>query len=688
LISIYGRLYFALTDFLARRPVEDPFLFISFVTSSFWILGSSAGFHLVRSQKYSVIVVPVAISLLVVHGYNDSITSRIWFIALFALLSLLLLGRLNYLNDKKSWKNRRVFLSPDTRIDLTGIIAIFAIVLIFFAWIPPAGASSFDSASRAWSRFTKPWRNFTDKFENAVNPLESPSGGKRGEFFGSEINLGTGFPLSDTIMFTVTAPDQSSGEKPPRYYWRGRSYDYYIDDQWYTTGASIVDYSPVDDPSLISMDQEGVSSGRFSFTMGNDIFSLIYTPSQAIWISRPGSTFNRPTDKTDEILSWFAYPNIRPGETYQVNAIYSNPNINQLIEAGTEYPAWVKDKYLQLPENFSPKITETAIQITKEATTPFEKAALITGYLRSNIEYAESIPEPPRNKDRLEWVLFEYKKAYCVYYSTSEILMLRSLGIPARLAVGFSQGEADENNRFIVRRYDAHAWPEVYFPGIGWVEFEPTGNQPELNRPVGIRNSNELDEFISRLPNLENLQDILEDPSGVDKGPDQLLQNNQGEATSAMNTNLYLSLGIIGFSIFSFYFGWRYSVPKRIPLFLKNTYEKSGIQTPNWVANWDFWVNASATQRAFESVNFALRLLDGVRPNPDTTPLERVKRLSQLLPDTRITINSLLDEHQTSLYTSRKANVMLARRAAFRIRLRAIRERIRYTLDGAPTITP
>ena len=174
----------------------------------------------------------------------------------------------------------------------------------------------------------------------------------------------------------------------------------------------------------------------------------------------------------------------------------SNPNITQLREAGTDYPAWVTERYLQLPEDFSPRIRDLATEITAEAETPYDKAGAITRYLRDNIEYAETIPAAPRNADVLEWVLFENKQGYCVYYATAQILMLRSLGIPARMAVGFAQGEgiaggdnlAPEEElapgTFTVRKKNAHAWPEVYFPGIGWVEFEPTGNQDPLTRPV------------------------------------------------------------------------------------------------------------------------------------------------------------------------------------------------------------
>ena len=124
-----------------------------------------------------------------------------------------------------------------------------------------------------------------------------------------------------------------------------------------------------------------------------------------------------------------------------MNSVLSNPNIEQLREAGTEYPAWVTETYLQLPADFSPRIRELAEEITAEAETPYDKAGAITRYLRENIEYAATINARPRNTDTLEWILFEHKQGYCVYYATSEILMLRSLGIPARMAVGFAQGE-------------------------------------------------------------------------------------------------------------------------------------------------------------------------------------------------------------------------------------------------------
>ncbi|HEX7234893.1 MAG TPA: transglutaminase-like domain-containing protein, partial [Nitrosospira sp.] len=294
--------------------------------------------------------------------------------------------------------------------------------------------------------------------------------------------LGRGFPLSDLVMFEVEAPDLPYEEKPPRYYWRGRTYDRFLNGQWYTSGTVREEYSPaVTNPFQVDIDKR--TSAHFIFHTGKTNFSLLYSPAQPIWVSRPGITFAVPAEVGEDIVAWHAYPALRGGETYQVDAILTTPNRLQLQEAGTTYPEWITQKYLQLPRDFSPRIQELAKEITAGAQTPFEKVTLITRYLRDHIVYSQTIPNPPSNKDSLEWVVFDYKQAYCVYYASAEVLMLRSVGIPARMAVGFTQGERD-GNKYVVRRLNSHAWPEVYFPNIGWVEFEPTAGQAPLDRPL------------------------------------------------------------------------------------------------------------------------------------------------------------------------------------------------------------
>ncbi len=123
-------------------------------------------------------------------------------------------------------------------------MAVAAGLIILVAWTVPGSLSSMNAAVKTWNRVTKPWHEFTERMENAVSALESPSGGKRGTFFGSELALGQGFPLSDLIMFEVETPELPFEQKPPRYYWRGRSYDRFMKGQWYTTGTVRDEYSP------------------------------------------------------------------------------------------------------------------------------------------------------------------------------------------------------------------------------------------------------------------------------------------------------------------------------------------------------------------------------------------------------------------------------------------------------------
>ena len=94
-------------------------------------------------------------------------------------------------------------------------------------------------------------------------------------------------------------------------------------------------------------------------------------------------------------------------------------------------------------------------------------ADAITQYLRSNITYSSTVENPPSGQDALDWFLFDSKKGFCNYYATAEVVLLRSVGIPARMVVGFAQGEFEQPNLYVVRERDAHAWPEVYFPGLG-----------------------------------------------------------------------------------------------------------------------------------------------------------------------------------------------------------------------------
>src|SRR5207302_948901 len=156
----------------------------------------------------------------------------------------------------------------------------------------------------------------------------------------------------------------------------------------------------------------------------------------------------------------------------------------QLRTAGTDYEQWVKDRYLSLPATVPQRVRDLARQVVQQAsaTNPYDQARAIESYLRTNFKYSTSIPLPPTGMDRIDWFLFQGKEGYCEYYAGAMVVMLRSLGIPARMAAGYAPGTYDaKTETYTVRESSAHTWPEVYFPGYGWIEFEPTPSQAVIS---------------------------------------------------------------------------------------------------------------------------------------------------------------------------------------------------------------
>ncbi|HMK08168.1 MAG TPA: transglutaminase domain-containing protein, partial [Anaerolineales bacterium] len=155
---------------------------------------------------------------------------------------------------------------------------------------------------------------------------------------------------------------------------------------------------------------------------------------------------------------------------------------SELMGAGDDYPAPVRSADLQLPTDLPARVRHLADRISQGAATPYEKALRIQEYLRTNYPYDEDVPPPPAGRDAVDYFLFDTSGGFCSYYASAMVVLLRQEGIPARLATGFARGVWEgRNRRFRVTESEAHAWVEVYFPGYGWVEFEPTPSRSPID---------------------------------------------------------------------------------------------------------------------------------------------------------------------------------------------------------------
>jgi len=171
-------------------------------------------------------------------------------------------------------------------------------------------------------------------------------------------------------------------------------------------------------------------------------------------------------------------------QSYEIAAMVSRAPSNQLREAGTDYPQWVTQRYLQLPNRLPQRVRTLTAEIVRGASSPYDAAEAIQSYLR-RITYDQYISVPPPGQDVVDWFLFENRRGYCDYYATAMAVMCRVSGIPARVSQGYSPGEYESGQgRYRVRQLDAHAWPEVFFPNYGWIAFEPTSSEPVIERSL------------------------------------------------------------------------------------------------------------------------------------------------------------------------------------------------------------
>ncbi|MBS2964048.1 transglutaminase domain-containing protein [Actinocrinis puniceicyclus] len=191
-----------------------------------------------------------------------------------------------------------------------------------------------------------------------------------------------------------------------------------------------------------------------------------YAPETVTGISQP---LYDPS--TLEIVPGDSAARSRNGLRYAVVSADVAPTSGQL-EAATGPLSSSLGRYLQLPSDFPADVRATARTITAGGTTPYEKAVELQDWFLANFTYSLSVPAGDGN-DSIETFLKNHK-GFCQQFAGTMAAMARSLGIPAVVDVGFTPGTAQVDGTYVVTTHDAHAWPMLYFDGIGWLRFEPT----------------------------------------------------------------------------------------------------------------------------------------------------------------------------------------------------------------------
>jgi hypothetical protein len=601
-------------------------------------------------------VMPTGLAMVVIHHYEviepdveALLPRRSWYLFAYLLFALTLSVRLFFLNKRTIWQKNHTYLPPYLSLDIGRFTVLALLAVLLISWTAPVLAGDLPTASQTYRTFTDQFRGVRNILSNLTASLRA-SVGIVSDYYGSSLALGRGTPLSDNILFTVRTPAQT----PPgtRFYWKARIYDQYDagwDSTLNTTRALAAENFNLDFPD---MEDNNPGVFPFSFRVAAPV-STLFTTGQPLWISRPTQVeMGVNEDGSVDLATIRSTPTLRAGEIYGLRVSLNQVTVTALRNSSANYPKWVSDRYLQLPADITPRTRELARQIAAGLETPYDVAMAITDYLRANIEYTEVVPAIPNGVEPVDWFLFDVRQGFCNYYATAEVVLLRSLGIPARLVVGYAEGEPDDVEPIYTVRYrDAHAWPEVYFAGIGWVEFEPTASQPLLVRPLGGSDPNSQD--TQEADDTENILDL--------QRPDQnLLDLNQADpdsvASNNPNTALFVILAAILLALSIFLLaslilrrsGLGERLPN-IPIYLEKSFRRFGIRPPSFISELALRASLSPLQKAYLELNQALRRL-GHPPAPTATPAERGETLAQALPPAEPSTTILVHEYQAETY--------------------------------------
>jgi transglutaminase-like putative cysteine protease len=269
-------------------------------------------------------------------------------------------------------------------------------------------------------------------------------------------------------------------------YWRLTSLDTFDGVIWRSS------YSTDDaDGELPRAVDPATQSHTVSQTITIDALASVWLPAALEPVAiDPGPDESAVYDEQSSTLMVDRDVTTSDGYSYTVTSEMPDWTADELRTASAQIPEEIEQRYTQLPDDFPEVAIDEAVRITGEATTPYDKALALQTYLRSDrFTYDREVGAGHSNQALLTF-LFETRRGYCEQFAATFAALARSVGLPARVAVGFTPGIQDDNDPTLFRVWGlhAHAWPEVYLGDYGWVPFEPTISRgpPRASNWLGI----------------------------------------------------------------------------------------------------------------------------------------------------------------------------------------------------------
>jgi transglutaminase-like putative cysteine protease len=618
---------------------KDNTIFLMVLAAGFWLITYVTVWNTIRQQHLWRAVAPAGVVLLINMYYYGGQQVLAFWLVVYLFVVLLYAARSYTLRQEQRWKFGRVRFKHEVERDFLQLGAVIAVAAVVFGMVAPVFAGA-PQVSGLWREISRPVRSIEDTFSRMFSGLQ-PHGLPYTNPFGRTLALLGQRNLGNELVLEVRSPEGR--------YWQGVIYDRYTGAAFQSSNTERISAAADELALPQKFEQRELITQTVAVYFPNN--SLIFAAPQPVAVNQTSWIDVLPGN---DLNMWTMLTPIGGGDSYRVVSSISRAPIELLRTAGTNYPATIRERYLQLPDTLPPRVKDLAKKIVTEAkaTNPYDQAAALEAWLRQNIKYNDQIPAPAQGQDGVDYVLFVTQQGYCDYYASAMAVMARSLGLPSRIATGFAQGAFDSRRSvYQVYQHDAHTWAEIYFPQYGWIQFEPTASQPAIERP--------------RPESTGTNNDDVPDPGDMSRAggreigdeEDQAHRNmmlDQAVATQAANQSATVWLIAIGLVVLALVAGGGFLAI--------GWYEQRG--TPK---------QASGGTWAFARLSRMTRWLR-LKLSAADTPYEQAKTIGLAVPKRRDEIDQLADLYVRERYGRAEADLN---------QTRSIWQRIHWSLWGA-----
>jgi len=468
---------------LNNNASNDNYIFVLEISFLVWWLAYLGAWTVFRYGNVWRGVMMGAVALLVNTYYAPNPITG--FLVAFCIVALLLLAWANLIANRQRWRAFRIIFSQDIAYDFMRTGVLYTLAIITFAFVAPSLGRN-----ARFHQFLAPinqrWEATTQEFNRLYEGLNRQER-LVATGFTKSLSLGGARNVTDRAVFQVQT---AKGR-----YWRAVTFDNFTGRQWINSAPIELEFDADEPIPQIGWSQRKPLTQTVTLLASTGGVILAAPDVRQISLPILGSFMpifgevgeaGPSADVQNEMTYIRARVGLDVGDSYTAVSNLTDITERALREASVDYPLEISNRYLQLPDDFSPKIVALAEEVAGNTDdTVYDRAKRVERFLRG-YEYDEAIEAPQPNQDPLEYFLFEIQRGYCDYYASSMVTMLRSLGIPARAVSGYAEGMLDEETGiYVITERDAHTWVEVYFPAYGWVEFEPTAGESALERPSG-----------------------------------------------------------------------------------------------------------------------------------------------------------------------------------------------------------